>query len=148
MQASSSDPELIAVKDSADLQTVLGQNTCVGRPPCRTAAGAQTWQGSLEFLCYVMPIKLMTDLKTCCRGTLVRSAPTQGPRLPRHLASPPMPSVVPDYAGRLEVPENIESWKGSIFSIYSKEVADWEGSGYGALLQTPAVRPSGSELSQ
>ncbi len=82
------------------------------------------------------------------QGHIGEKCANPGPKVPRHLASPPMPSVVPDYAGRLEVPENIESWKGSIFSIYSKEVADWEGSGYGALLQTPAVRPSGSELSQ
>ena len=65
-----------------------------------------------------------------------------GPRIARHLVTPPLPGVVPDYAGRLEVPEDIESWKGSIFSVYSKEVADWEGSGYGPLLETPAVRAS------
>lgn len=76
------------------------------------------------------------------QGHLGEKSANPGPRVPRHLITPPMPGVVPDYAGRLEIPENIECWKGSIFSIYSKEVADWENSGYGALLQTPAVRLS------
>lgn len=34
----------------------------------------------------------------------------------------------------------IHAWEGSIFSVYSREAADWEGSGYGPLLMTPAVR--------
>ena len=79
------------------------------------------------------------------QGHLGEKSANPGPRVPRHLITPPMPGVVPDYAGRLEIPENIECWKGSIFSIYSKEVADWENSGYGALLQTPAVRLSASD---
>jgi len=34
-------------------------------------------------------------------------------------------------------------WEGSIFSVYSREAADWEGTGYGPLLMTPAVPPLG-----
>lgn len=34
-----------------------------------------------------------------------------------------------------------ELWSGPIISIYSAEAADWDGSGYGALLETPCVRP-------
>jgi len=34
----------------------------------------------------------------------------------------------------------VHMWKGSIFSVYSREAADWEGSGYGPLLMTPSVR--------
>ncbi len=37
-------------------------------------------------------------------------------------------------------PREIRMWEGSIFSVYSREAADWEGSGYGPLLMTPAVR--------
>ena len=33
----------------------------------------------------------------------------------------------------------MESWKGSIFSIYSNQEADWQGAGYGPLLETPSV---------
>ncbi len=87
---------------------------------------------------------LLKRMRDILQGHIGEKCANPGPKLPRHLATPPMPYVMPDYAGRLEVPEEIESWKGSIFSIYSKEVADWEGSGYGALLQTPAVRPSRS----
>ncbi|KAK9827599.1 hypothetical protein WJX81_002935 [Elliptochloris bilobata] len=32
----------------------------------------------------------------------------------------------------------IHAWVGSTFSVYSREAADWEGSGYGPLLMTPA----------
>lgn len=31
-------------------------------------------------------------------------------------------------------------WEGAIMSVYSREAADWEGSGYGPLLATPSVR--------
>lgn len=86
--------------------------------------------------------KFLTRLFRRMQGHLGEKSANPGPRVPRHLITPPMPGIVPDYAGRLEIPENIECWKGSIFSIYSKEVADWENSGYGALLQTPAVRLS------
>ena len=34
----------------------------------------------------------------------------------------------------------VHAWEGSTFSVYSREAADWEGSGYGPLLMTPAVR--------
>lgn len=34
-----------------------------------------------------------------------------------------------------------ELWSGPIISIYSAEAADWDGSGYGAILETPCVRP-------
>ena len=36
-------------------------------------------------------------------------------------------------------PEDIGLWDGPIMSVYSKEVADWQGKGYGALLSTPSV---------
>lgn len=32
------------------------------------------------------------------------------------------------------------SWRGSIFSIFSAQHADWQGAGYGPLLETPSVR--------
>jgi hypothetical protein len=34
----------------------------------------------------------------------------------------------------------IKIWEGGIMTIYSKEVGDWEGSGYGAILESPSVR--------
>jgi len=37
----------------------------------------------------------------------------------------------------------VKMWEGSIFSVYSREAADWEGTGYGPLLMTPAVPPLG-----
>lgn len=67
-------------------------------------------------------------------------SPNPGPKIPRHLVTPPLPGVVPNWEGQLEVPEDIRSWRGSIFGVYSKQAADWEGSGYGPLLETPAVR--------
>ena len=50
-----------------------------------------------------------------------------------------MPAVLPNWQGQYEVPQDIQSWKGSIFSIFSKHAANWNGSGYGPLLMTPAV---------
>jgi len=65
--------------------------------------------------------------------------PNAGPRVMRHTGLPPLPMVEKNYQGVLEVPQVIETWKGSIFSIFGNQVANWEGSGYGALLQTPSV---------
>lgn len=31
-------------------------------------------------------------------------------------------------------------WEGAIMSVFSREAADWEGSGYGPMLATPSVR--------
>jgi hypothetical protein len=87
-----------------------------------------------------MPCTAVVNSHNFLQGFDGEKCANPGPRIARHLVTPPLPGVVPDYAGRLEVPEDIESWKGSIFSVYSKEVADWEGSGYGPLLETPAVR--------
>lgn len=61
------------------------------------------------------------------------------PRVPRHSMTVPMPAVLPNWQGQYEVPQDIQSWKGSIFSIFSKHAANWNGSGYGPLLMTPAV---------
>lgn len=70
--------------------------------------------------------------------------PTAPPRPPAHTVIPPLPRVERAPDGTLDVPEDITAWKGSIFSIYSNAVADWRGSGYGALLMTPSVRTQGS----
>lgn len=35
---------------------------------------------------------------------------------------------------------SIRCWEGTLMSIFSNQVGDWEGSGYGSLLYTPAVR--------
>lgn len=35
---------------------------------------------------------------------------------------------------------SIRGWEGPIMSIFSNQVGDWEGSGYGSLLYTPSVR--------
>jgi hypothetical protein len=40
----------------------------------------------------------------------------------------------------------IRCWEGTLMSIFSNHVADWEGSGYGSLLYTPAVSPAGASL--
>lgn len=53
---------------------------------------------------------------------------------------PPLPGIEPTHDGRTEVPEPVRCWRGSIFSVYSAEAADWDGDGYGPLLQTPSVR--------
>ena len=68
--------------------------------------------------------------------------PKAGPKVARHTMAAPIPLVEKNYQGVLEVPERIECWKGSVFSIFSNKVANWQGSGYGALLQTPSVRVS------
>ena len=34
----------------------------------------------------------------------------------------------------------IHPWRGTLMSIFSNEAGDWQGSGYGSLLYTPAVR--------
>ncbi|PRW45373.1 Long-chain-alcohol oxidase FAO1 [Chlorella sorokiniana] len=36
---------------------------------------------------------------------------------------------------------SIRPWEGALMSIFSNRVGDWEGSGYGCLLYTPAVHP-------
>jgi hypothetical protein len=53
---------------------------------------------------------------------------------------PPLPRVDELGRGQIEEPEEIMTWRGSIFGVYSNAVADWQGSGYGALLETPTVR--------
>ncbi len=68
--------------------------------------------------------------------------PNPGPRTFRHANAPPLPGVDRNWEGTLDVPEEILTWKGSIFSVFSNAVADWDGSGYGPLLQTPSVRHS------
>lgn len=65
--------------------------------------------------------------------------PGTGPKVMRHTIVPPLPGVERTSEGIMEVPEEVLTWKGSIFSVFSNKVADWEGSGYGALLQTPSV---------
>ncbi len=64
-----------------------------------------------------------------------------GPRVPRHTTDVPLPGIESASDGRVELPEPVLTWRGSIFSIYSTQVADWAGSGYGPLLETPSVRP-------
>ncbi len=66
--------------------------------------------------------------------------PEAGPRVYRHTIVPPLPGIDRTSDGLLDIPEEIMTWKGSIFSIYSNQVADWHGSGYGPLLETPSVR--------
>ena len=65
--------------------------------------------------------------------------PKAGPKVMRHTVVAPLPMVEKTSQGVLEVPEKIQCWKGSVFSIFSRGVANWDGSGYGALLQTPSV---------
>lgn len=65
--------------------------------------------------------------------------PKAGPKVMRHTMVQPLPMVEKSSEGVLEVPEEIQCWKGSVFSIFSRSVANWDGSGYGALLQTPSV---------
>ena len=57
----------------------------------------------------------------------------------RHIGLPPLPKCNKGSQGQTGVPEEIHTWKGSISSIFSNEVVNWESSGYGALLQTPSV---------
>lgn len=66
--------------------------------------------------------------------------PNAGPKVYRHTVVPPLPGVDRNSEGTLDLPDEILTWKGSIFSIFSNVVADWQGSGYGPLLQTPSVR--------
>lgn len=61
------------------------------------------------------------------------------PKVLRHTVLPPLPMCEKSSQGQTEIPEEIHTWKGSIFSVFSNKVANWEGSGYGALLQTPSV---------
>ncbi|CAK0785523.1 hypothetical protein CVIRNUC_008733 [Coccomyxa viridis] len=63
------------------------------------------------------------------------------PKVLRHTVLPPLPMCEKSSQGQTEIPEEIHTWKGSIFSIFSNKVANWEGSGYGALLQTPSAHP-------
>ena len=69
----------------------------------------------------------------------VQGGPSEGPKVLRHTITPPLPGVQVE-SGEKEVPEEILPWKGSIFSVYSRAAADWEGGGYGPLLMTPSVR--------
>ena len=61
------------------------------------------------------------------------------PKVLRHTVLPPLPMCEKSSQGQTEIPEEIRTWKGSIFSVFSNKVANWESSGYGALLQTPSV---------
>ena len=61
------------------------------------------------------------------------------PNVLRHTVMPVLPKCGKNSQGQTEIPEEIHTWKGSIFSVFSNKVANWEGSGYGALLQTPSV---------
>ena len=61
------------------------------------------------------------------------------PKVLRHMGLPPLSKCDKGSQGQTGVPEEIHTWKGSIFSVFSNEVANWESRGYGALLQTPSV---------
>ena len=80
----------------------------------------------------------------CCADWGFRVQETHGekngePKVLRHTVLPPLPMCEKSSQGQTEIPEEIHTWKGSIFSVFSNKVANWEGSGYGALLQTPSV---------
>ena len=66
--------------------------------------------------------------------------PSKPARPPGHTIIPPLPRVETAPDGTRDIPEDILPWQGSIFSVFSNAVADWTGSGYGALLETPSVR--------
>lgn len=66
--------------------------------------------------------------------------PSKPARPPGHTIIPPLPRVEKAPDGTLDIPEDILPWQGSIFSVFTNAVADWTGSGYGALLETPSVR--------
>ena len=34
----------------------------------------------------------------------------------------------------------VHQWEGAIMSVYSRHLADWDGSGYGPVVATPSVR--------
>ena len=34
---------------------------------------------------------------------------------------------------------SVRGWEGTLMSIFSNQVGDWEGGGYGSLLYTPSV---------
>ena len=74
-----------------------------------------------------------------CHAQEVHREKSGEPKVLRHTGLQPLPKCDKGSQGQTEVPEEIHIWKGSIFSVFSKEVANWEGSGYGALLQTPSV---------
>ncbi|CAL8471165.1 g10707 [Coccomyxa elongata] len=67
--------------------------------------------------------------------------PSKPPRPPGHTIIPPLPRVETAPDGTRDIPEDILPWQGSIFSVFSNAVADWTGSGYGALLETPSAHP-------
>ncbi|KAL4422311.1 hypothetical protein ABPG75_008508 [Micractinium tetrahymenae] len=46
-----------------------------------------------------------------------------------------------EQAGAGPGPGSIRCWEGPLMSIFSTHTGDWEGSGYGSLLYTPAVHP-------
>ncbi|EIE19802.1 FAD/NAD(P)-binding domain-containing protein, partial [Coccomyxa subellipsoidea C-169] len=69
---------------------------------------------------------------------LLRSKISVNGNVGRNLRLHPATAVI---GGTLDVPEEILTWKGSIFSVFSNAVADWDGSGYGPLLQTPSAHP-------
>ena len=81
----------------------------------------------------------------CCHGFWQgyageKLAQQPGPHVPRHATEVPLPGIEAASDGRVELPEPVLTWRGSIFSIYSAQVADWGGAGYGPLLETPSVR--------
>ncbi|CAL8471472.1 g11014 [Coccomyxa elongata] len=75
------------------------------------------------------------------KGSEGERDPNAGPKVYRHNDVPPLPGVDKNSEGMLDLPEEILTWKGSIFSVFSNTVADWHGSGYGPLLQTPSAHP-------
>ena len=74
-----------------------------------------------------------------CPAQEVHGEKTAEPEMLRHTGSPPLPKCDKSSQGQTGVPEDTHTWKGSTFSVSSNKVANWESSGYGALLQTPSV---------
>ena len=119
---------------------LYGKVTCSS---CLHSTGASMSQkchalAVIAFCCF--PTSLSQVCACALQEVIGEKMPNPPPKVMRHTIVPPLPMVEKTSEGLLEVPEVIETWKGSIFSIYSNKVADWEGSGYGALLETPSVR--------
>ena len=59
-----------------------------------------------------------------CRVQEVHGKKSVEPKVLRHTGLPPLPMCDKGSQGQTGVPEEIHTWKGSIFSIFSNEVAN------------------------
>lgn len=92
-------------------------------------------------------VLVVAPLVVCCAGAihspavLTRSGITAGGRVGKNLRLHPASAVFGVFPRNVESQPSVNMWDGGSMTAYSRAVADWEDSGYGALVFAPMIHP-------